>query len=222
MEKIEKTDKKFWDKVKYRVPDLPGEEWRTIKGWELYEISNMGRVKRTLQERFYPSGKSLLLGEQLMNQCYTHDGYAQVTLKQFGRRGTFYVHRLVLIAFDDLPPTPEHTEANHKNQNTRDNRLVNLEWITPEDNKKYGDRHEKISKSLKVHYKKLSREERNEILKPAHEARKRKVKCNNKIYNSVKEFTHENGLNYQTVIQWLLGINRMPQKWIEKGLAYVN
>ena len=133
MKKIEKTDKKFWDKVKYRVPDLPGEEWRTIKGWELYEISNMGRVKRTLQERAYGNGKSKLFGEKLMNPFYTKDGYAQVTLKQFGRRGTLYIHRLVLIAFDVLPPTSEHTEANHKNQNTRDNRLVNLEWITPED-----------------------------------------------------------------------------------------
>ena len=222
MEKIEKTDKKFWDKVKYRVPDLPGEEWRPIKNWEMYEVSNMGRVKRTLQERFYPGGKSLLLGEQLMNQCYTKDGYAQVTLKQFGRRGTFYVHRLVLIAFDIEPPTPEHTQANHKDQNPKNNKLDNLEWVTPQENKEYGNRYERISKSLKKHYAKISHKKRNEILKPAHEARKRKVKCNNKIYNSVKEFTRENGLNYQTVIQWLLGINRMPQEWTERGLSYVN
>ena len=131
MEKITKTDKYFWEKVNKKVEDLPGEEWRPIKGWEMYEVSNMGRVKRTLQERFYLNGKSCLLSEKLMNQYYTWDGYAQVTLKQFGRRGTLYVHRLVLIAFDILPPTPEHTQANHKDQNPKNNRLDNLEWVTP-------------------------------------------------------------------------------------------
>ena len=90
----------------------------------------------------------MLLGEQLMNQCYTKDGYAQVTLKQFGRRGTFYVHRLVLIAFDIEPPTPEHTQANHKDQNPKNNRLDNLEWVTPQENKEYGNRYETLMRIM--------------------------------------------------------------------------
>ena len=220
MEKITKTDKYFWEKVNKKVEDLPGEEWRPIKGWAMYEVSNMGRVKRTLQERFYLNGKSCLLSEKLMNQYYTWDGYAQVTLKQFGRRGTLYVHRLVLIAFDILPPTPEHTQANHKDQNPKNNRLDNLEWVTPLQNNEYADRYERISKSMKKHYMKLSQKERNIALNPAHEARKRKVICDNKIYNSIKEFTHENELVYSAVINWLRGNKPMPQEWRKKGLQY--
>lgn len=221
MKKITKEDKKFWDKVNKKVINLPGEEWRPIKGWESYEVSNMGRVKRTLQERFYSGGKSSLYSEKLMNQCFTEDGYAQVTLKQFGRRGTYYVHRLVLFAFDILPPTPEHTEVNHKDQNTKNNRLDNLEWVTPKENKDYGNRPERISISLKKHYQNLSYEERTASLKYAHEARKRKVKCDNQIYNSVKEFASNNQLVYSTVIQWLRGVNPMPQEWQTKGLSYM-
>ena len=73
---------------------------------------------------------------------------------------------------------------------------------------------------MKKHYMKLSQKERNIALNPAHEARKRKVICDNKIYNSIKEFTHENELVYSAVINWLRGNKPMPQNWIDRGLAY--
>lgn len=98
--KITKADKLFWEKVNNHIEDLPGEVWATIPDWCMYQASNKGRIKRSLQERAYTDGKTRLFSEKLMTISYTKDGYAQVTLHQFGRKKTLSVHRLVADAFE--------------------------------------------------------------------------------------------------------------------------
>ena len=89
------------------------ERWRMVKGSERYAVSDQGRV--------------VSLGNMAeMQPRINPKGYARVHLPN-GRR---LVHRLVADAFLQKPK-PGETQINHKNGDKVDNRVVNLEWITP-------------------------------------------------------------------------------------------
>lgn len=92
-------------------------EWRAIPGWENYEVSDDGQVRRdgrVLKQR----------GEDL--------GYRRVTLSKNGQARRFGVHRLVLCAFTRPPRHGE--QARHLNGVASDNRLENLAWGTAVEN----------------------------------------------------------------------------------------
>ena len=110
------------------------EEWRPISGFEgIYEISNLGRIKRIgpwsdgrmrkphickLKEKLVPKGQKT---------------YLSIMLSKDRGRTYHQVHRLVLTAFVGPAPSPKH-HANHKNGNTLENTPENLEWVTPSEN----------------------------------------------------------------------------------------
>ena len=87
------------------------EEWKTIIGYENYEVSNTGKIKNK------KSGK-------ILKPIIMKNGYARVSLKQ----KVCLIHRLVLQTF--LPTEDKRLEVNHKNHNRTDNFLENLEWVT--------------------------------------------------------------------------------------------
>ncbi|GIP50937.1 HNH endonuclease [Paenibacillus sp. J53TS2] len=105
--------------------DLQGEEWLPVVGYEgLYEVSNLGRVKRL-------SSKDTSREKTLKPQIQ-RDGYQRVTLSKKGKKKRMAIHRLVAIAFI---PNPENKEqVNHQNGNKLDNRLKNLNWMTRKEN----------------------------------------------------------------------------------------
>lgn len=51
-----------------------------------------------------------------------------------GKKQTFRVHRLVLMAFNPIEGL-ENLEVNHKDGNKKNNDLSNLEWCTSSENK---------------------------------------------------------------------------------------
>lgn len=116
------------------IPDLPGEEWRPVLGWEgYYDVSNMGRVRTVA--RTTPEG--VRIPARLRQPAMQGRGnpYWQVHLMRGGRDAPFYrvaVHRLVLESF--VGPCPPGMEACHANGNGFDNRLENLRWDTHENN----------------------------------------------------------------------------------------
>lgn len=73
-------------------------------------------------------------------------GYLQVALYKGGKRKSFYIHRLVALAF--IPNPMNLPQINHKNEDKKDNRLENLEWISTKDNCNYGTRNERLSKKV--------------------------------------------------------------------------
>lgn len=105
---------------------VEGEDWP-------YEVSDRGHVRRRPGTEFgRPTfGATLRL----------HSGgkYQIVTLSRNGERRTCPVHRMVLEAFVGHPPK-DH-EANHRDGNKSNNALGNLEWITPEENRKHATLH---------------------------------------------------------------------------------
>lgn len=99
------------------------EIWKDIKGYEeLYQISNLGRVKS-----FYKSKKG-----KIRKNCDQGD-YFYLPLRKDGVARNYYIHRLVALNF--LETVEGKNEVNHIDGNKYNNRLDNLEWVTSAENK---------------------------------------------------------------------------------------
>ncbi len=100
------------------LPMLDGILW-------LYEVSNLGRVRRSAP------GPNTYVG-RILRPVIDKYGYVRVVLTNGPRRKLCQVHRLVLLTFRG--PCPEGYQAHHINEDKQDNRLENLEWVTPRQN----------------------------------------------------------------------------------------
>lgn len=138
------------------LEDLPNEEWRDIKDFEgLYKVSNYGRVKSLGHWREFTSSNQTTtfdcqyyVKERILKvKC---DRYLRVQLYKSSKEYKYYsVHTLVGEAFI---PNPENKPIlDHKNNNTYDNTVDNLQWATYKENadyswergrkKQYGEEH---------------------------------------------------------------------------------
>jgi NUMOD4 motif-containing protein/HNH endonuclease len=106
-------------------------EWRDIPGYEgLYQISSAGRVKRlggTPRRRY----------ERYLRPLSHSSGYRQSCLSMNGVVKRYLIHQLVMLAFIG---EANGLWVNHKNGNKADNRLENLEYVTPGENNKHAYR----------------------------------------------------------------------------------
>ena len=102
---------------------MENEVWKDVKGFEgRYQVSNLGRVKGLKGRILKPS---------------TFQGYKRVNLTTGnGSYKTISVHRLVAMAFVD--GYADGLEVNHIDENHRNNRADNLEWMTHAKNCVYG------------------------------------------------------------------------------------
>lgn len=86
-----------------------------------YQIYNLGRIYSPRTKRYLKFWEN-------------HKGYSKITLYN-GRFKNHFVHRLVMETF--VGKVPEGLEINHKNGVKNDNRLENLEYLTPEENREH-------------------------------------------------------------------------------------
>ena len=112
------------------------EIWVPIDGYEnLYEISNLGRIKRLHREIHRRKMGVLVLQERILSPG-VNKGYPRMLLYDSkGRKANFSIHRLVANAF--IPNPDGKPCIDHINGIRTDNRVENLRWCTSAENNGY-------------------------------------------------------------------------------------
>ena len=95
------------------------EQYRIIKGFENYSVSNLGNIKNNKTDRI------------LKPQINTH-GYYQVCLCQDGKKFTKRIHKLVAEYFIANPFNKECVD--HIDNNKLNNNIDNLRWASYQEN----------------------------------------------------------------------------------------
>lgn len=114
------------------------EEWKNITGYEgLYQVSNMGRVRR-LPRRIVNHGTQTVKKGSMVAQYPNRKGYMRLNLFKDGKMTEYFVHRLVAKAF--VPNTYNLPDINHKSEVKTENRADNLEWCDKKYNNNFGTR----------------------------------------------------------------------------------
>lgn len=115
------------------------EVWKDIEGYEgLYQVSNLGRVKRIVGEG--------CRCERIISRCTNQRlGRVYVMLSKGGKRKNVTIHRLVANAF--IPNPNNLPEVNHIDEDPSNNVVDNLEWCTRTYNSNYGTVRDRARKS---------------------------------------------------------------------------
>ena len=108
------------------------EEWRQVKGYEgYYEVSNLGRVKRT-GNKVKRGNHILTVPIRIMKPLDNGKGYLRVKLTMKNKSRRVMLHRIIADAF--IPNPESKPNINHINHDRKDNRIENLEWCTQSEN----------------------------------------------------------------------------------------
>ena len=110
-----------------------------VKGFEgSYDINKEGIIRSYLIRNSKNKRKVPIIIKQ--SSITTHCGlvYNRVKLRKEGKTLSRYIHRLVCQTFLDNPE--DKPQVNHKDSDTQNNNLSNLEWCTNSENQKHINR----------------------------------------------------------------------------------
>lgn len=101
------------------------ESWKDIVGYEgLYKISDHGRVWGCRKN-------------ELIKNNDNGNGYLRISLHKNGKTKSEYIHRLVAKHF--IPLELNKNIINHIDENTKNNKVDNLEWCNHKENIEHGN-----------------------------------------------------------------------------------
>ena len=168
--------------------------FKDIKDYENYQISDTGIVinKKT--------------GRELKQQEKKKD--MNVSLFKNGKKKNKLVHRLVAEAF--IENIKNYPQVNHKNENTHDNCVDNLEWCTQKYNNNYGTYKERARKRMiennpfkGKHHTEETKEKMRKAKFGKTSKRKRKVIINGTEYESITKAMKELKIGTKKIYQLL-------------------
>ena len=105
------------------IIDIDLSNKKKINGFEKYYVLSCGNIYNSIRKTYV---------KPIINDA----GYCYVSLCNNGIKKNMYIHRIVaehLISNNN----PNKTQVNHKNKIRNDNRIENLEWVTPSENMKH-------------------------------------------------------------------------------------
>lgn len=111
------------------------EIWNKVKNYENYEVSNLGGV-RSLNYR----GRGFM---KILKCWKNKSGYLYITLVKEKSKKSFRLHRLIWETFNG--EIPEGMQVNRIDENKENNRLDNLNLMTPKENVNWGTRNQRAS-----------------------------------------------------------------------------
>lgn len=125
---------------------MTDEFWKDIKGFEgYYQVSDLGNVRSLDRVIVNSLGRQVKYKGKKLKPSLRKDGYVQCQLKRQTYTKYFNVHVLVARAFLSYPDNKAAYEVNHIDEDKTNNRLSNLEYVTPKYNANHGTRIERIT-----------------------------------------------------------------------------
>lgn len=116
------------------------EEWKRVKGFPMYRVSNRGRVISL------HSGREKFLVPEI-----DRDGYARVVLCNNGFYKRYLIHRLVAEHFIECPDNYDELTIDHLDHDKTNNRPDNLEWVTTSENLRRAHKNGRYDTTLRRH-----------------------------------------------------------------------
>ena len=174
------------------------EEYRQIKDFENYEISNYGNVRNKKTKRIL---KSNCVGK----------GYLAVQLSKNSTRKSFQIHRLIALEFIPNSDPENKTQVNHIDGNKLNNNIDNLEWVTPSENIVHA--YEVLNRSPSVPKKKEEKSKKR-ITDPILQLDKNLKLINE--FTTAKIASKETNIEYSSIMKCLKGTAKTAGSFIWK------